>query len=307
VLRDHTRAVAAVVFSPDADLLASASWDNTVRLWKLGGRAAESWATLKGSPSGLAFSPDGKRLAAGNPDTTVFLWDLTGEKPDRKTVLSGHKNRPFALAFSPGGTMFASGCFDPVLRVWKLGADEPELWGALTNEKAPSLGIASLAFSADGKLLAAGCHAGDSTLRVWKVAGQFLEERELPRAQARLVAFSPAGSTLAFAGTDAKIHLWDMVAEPPKSIGTLTGHPLKRAMQPVLALAFSPDGRTLATAGKDKKLILWQIREGKVLREWQLADEPRALDFASDGRHLAVGLENGTILVLRHQPAGQSP
>ena len=115
-IRPHDRAIASVAISFDGSFLASSSWDNSVHVYKLGGKEPKSWGKLDGSASGIAFSPDSKLLAAGCADTRVLLWDLTGEKPKQKHALAGHKNRPFSIAFSPTGKMLVSGCYDPILR-----------------------------------------------------------------------------------------------------------------------------------------------------------------------------------------------
>lgn len=298
VLAGHTRMTAAVAFSPDASLLASSGWDNTIKLWKVGQAVPKEWTTLKGSPSGVAFSPDGKTLAGGSAETAVVLWDVSGAEPKHKGNLQGHKNRPFALAFSPDGKLFASGSFNPVLRVWKMDGD-PEAWGVLTNENTLSLGISSLAFSANGKLLAAGSLVGESSLRLWNVSGAFLEERDIGKTKARVVALSPDGKTLAFLDDEAAIHLWDLSDAKPKALPDLPGHPVKKVTHAVLALGFSPDGRHLVSSGKDKKVIFWEMPSGKSVREWSFPAEVRALDWACDGRHLAAALEDGSVLILR--------
>jgi WD40 repeat protein len=302
-IRPHNRAIASVAISFDGMLVASSSWDNTVNVYKLGDKAPKSWAKLDGSPSGIAFSPDGKLLATGCGDTQVILWDLTGARPKQEHKLSGHKNRPFALAFSPTGKTLVSGCFDPVLRLWKLEDLTPEVWAVLANEKTPSRGISSLAFSHDGKYLIAGSHIGKETLRIWDTGSNFLEEKAIPAAMARLAACSPTAPILAFAGDDREIHLWDLGGARVEKKRKLSGHTGKALPPLVKALAFSPNGKILASSGQDKRVRLWDVTGGDKLHEWHFNAEARALAFSSDGRHLVVGNSDGTIYLLRLESA----
>lgn len=298
-IRPNNRAIASVALSFDGTLLATSGWDNIVHVHKLGDKEPKSWAKLEGNLSGVAFSPDGKTLATGGGDTSVLFWDLTGAKPKKKHALAGHKNRPFSVVFSPKGTMFVSGSLDPVLRIWKLDEPEPELWAALANETVPSVGVSALAFSHNGKYLVAGSLLGKETLRIWDAAGAFLDERLLPGANARLLACSPTEPIVAFAGDDAEIHLWNFGGAKIEKLRKLPGHAGKAFSPPVKALAFSPAGKILASSGQDKRVCLWDVASGNKLREWQFLDEARALAFASDGRHLAVGNSDGTLYLLR--------
>ena len=78
----HSSSVSSVVFSPDGRKLASASHDNTVRLWDVETGMAIGSA-LEGHSSdvySVVFSPDGRKLASASEDNTVCLWDVeTGD------------------------------------------------------------------------------------------------------------------------------------------------------------------------------------------------------------------------------------
>ena len=130
-LRGHEYSVWSVVFSPDGHLLASGSYDKTVRVWDLtrwraGGPAPAQPLTLRGHEGWVwrvAFSPDGHLLASGSADTTVRVWDLTGWRagepaPSKPLTLRGHGNWVYSVAFSPDGNLLASGSDDTTVRVW---------------------------------------------------------------------------------------------------------------------------------------------------------------------------------------------
>jgi WD40 repeat protein len=159
---DHRNAVMSVVFSPDGELLASASHDRTARIWN-----TETWQTIHvldnpdesdgttATGSGVedvAFSPDGTRLAMASHAGNVHIFDT--QSAELIETLRGHAGMVNCVRFSPDGRTLVSGGTDGTTRLWNAAT-----WRQLTtlNSGSSYFRPQSLRFSPDGRqLLAAG-------------------------------------------------------------------------------------------------------------------------------------------------------
>ncbi|NER51631.1 MAG: hypothetical protein F6J92_34315, partial [Symploca sp. SIO1A3] len=103
-LLGHKR-VFDVAFSPKGDMLASASDDNTIKLWNQEGKLLQTIEGHEGWVYGVAISPDGKTIASVGEDQTIKLWNLDGSL--RKT-LKGHNDEVWGVAISTDGKTIAS-------------------------------------------------------------------------------------------------------------------------------------------------------------------------------------------------------
>ncbi|MBW4620150.1 MAG: AAA family ATPase [Cyanosarcina radialis HA8281-LM2] len=151
-------------------------------------------------------------------------------------------------------------------------------------------GIFSLAFSRDGKLVAAGDSLGQ--VRLWRVSdGQPLWSAVGHAQWVRAVAFSPDGETLASGSADGNgiIKLWDVQTGQLRQ--TLQGH-----QGAVRAIDFSPDGQTIASGGLDRTIKLWDACTGQLRQTWQgHTNMVKSVAFSPDGQTIASGSFDRTI------------
>jgi WD40 repeat protein/transcriptional regulator with XRE-family HTH domain len=253
--RAHTDHTWGLAFSPDERLLASASLDDSVKLWQV-----ESGALLwSGEHPGaicLAFAPDGGLLASGGSDGSVRIWD---PKLDIPLEQLPHPDLVLVLAWSPDGNRLATGGLDRQIRIWEIGHSRSAT--CVQTLEAHTHWVRALAFAPDGRTLASG--SWDGTVKLWLVGeeGSLRVRQTLMGHMDRVqcLAWSADGATLASSSFDHTIRLWDV--KQGTSRGVLQGH-----SDAVHSLAFDPKSHYLLSGSEDGSLRLWDVERGEALR-----------------------------------------
>jgi WD40 repeat protein len=147
-------------------------------------------------------------------------------------------------------------------------------------------GVLSVAFSANGKLLAIGDTKGD--IHLWQVSdGKPILTYRGHKGWVVSVAFNPEGTVLASSSVDQSIKLWDV--STGDCLNTLQGY-----IGAVMSVAFSPDGTTLASGHADRTVRLWKSGQClKILHGHE--DIVEAVAFSSKGNLLASSSDDCTV------------
>ncbi len=158
----------SMVLSPDGDIVACGSQDNSVHFWR---RSTEQDSMMSGypaKPSALAFDDTGTLLATGG-DEAVTVWSFRGGGPEgtRPGVLEHHVQTVTAIAFARRGMRLASGARDGDVVVWSLGRDgRGDPIGAAPVADV----VGALYWRPDGRALAALDAQGGAT--AWRVSNR---------------------------------------------------------------------------------------------------------------------------------------
>jgi WD40 repeat protein len=266
------------------------------------GKSAESLLYLRITGAVTPAMPlSGKKLADGEIEI-IREWIDAGANPPAPGEVVAKRVPPIpdikprtavkpligALAYRPDGQLLALGTFQEVRLV------EPESGKVVATLPGEAEDVRSVAFSPDGKLLAAagGLPARSGEVKIWDVASRTLL-RTIAGHQDCIYAveFAPDGKSIATAGYDKLIKLWDV--DTGKEIRTLKDH-----IDAVYALAFTPDGARLVSASADRGVKVWDVASGE--RLYTLSDSTDGLNtLAIDpaGKRVAAGGLDRTIRV----------
>jgi hypothetical protein len=269
----HDDVVYGLAFRPDGAQLASASFDQTVRVWDLAlGRPAGVFTGHSDFVYDVAYTRDGKSLLTVSKDRTIKRIALATMKETR--TYSGYNEDVLTVAVQPHGERFVSAGHEPQVRWWTLDAESPVM--QVAGHSGP---VHQAAFSGDGtRLITVG---GDSSVRVWDGhSGAFQRVLPGPTEWQYAAALSSNGKVAAAGGWDGIVRVWD--ADTGALRASLVQTPADDPAR-VDWLALAPTGYFAASPSLSA-LIRWRVGGSEVP-----SDGPRSL--FSKAEHVGRSLQ----------------
>ena len=276
--QDYT--ASRLAFAPDGKTVATIG--KMLRFWDVASGKLSFEANLGTELREIAFSPDVASHLVAISDETVHLWNVADRREERQ-LKDPEGSSSSCLAFSPDGKLLAKAAgFEGAIQLWRV-ADGRSL-ERLTGK---NQSIHSLAFSPDGKHLAATGQEGHLT--IWDLeTGEASEPFATDGLADGPLAFSPDGRTIATRGGDCVLHFWDRttgtdrLATPEAHLGT------------VQALLFLDKGKALISGSDDHTVRIWDLsgdpaRTGRQRAVLKHSGWVRALALSRNQQWLVTG------------------
>lgn len=218
------------------------------------------------------------------PESLEALHRSIVSSPIRMT-LEGHDNGVLSADYSPDGRQLATIGDDGTVILWDASNGEELVRLPGTTEPDDFVSIKRVAYSPDGKLLAA-CNRNQ--VKIYDPAsGDLIKTLGGHQADITAIAFSADGTRLASGDRGGSAVIWDI--STGNSLLQLAGH-----SDAIEGLTFSPDGKWLITAGDDATMKIWDVVTGDLLRNFtDFSGVIGGVTFSSDGTQFAFS--DGTI------------
>lgn len=273
---NHLDDVNHAIFSPNSEIVATASDDGLIKLWS----NSELIQTLQGHLDEkvytMAFSPDGKRIASasdiGFANNMIRLWDI---EDTLGHTLQKQSYTISSLFFNSDSKTIIAGS-NSRLKIWNYKGELLEDFGQPSD-------VNILAYSSINDLIVSGHENG--TIRLFNAKRKLLHTLESHTDEVNKLVFSPDGKTIASAGYDNTIKLWNIRGE---ILHTLEGH-----SNWILDIEFSPDGKTIVSASRDNTIKIWNLKGQLIHTLKGHANEVHSAKFAANGKIIAsAGYDN---------------
>lgn len=295
----HDRPVTATAFSPDGQLVVTASHDDSARIWEAQRPVPRAQfpdvARTEGPLADPVFSPDGRRILAVSDSGVGLIWNV-GDRPSTPIRLADDRYRIRNAAVNFDGTQVVTVSDDARVWVWSLNREA----GRPTELKAGKEDwFSNVSFGSDGPRVVVTSSA--EGLFVWDLGQHPPKSAKVPisRFQHRVQVNDPGGGSIVAASANGAVEFWDFSREWPTTGTWSNAVRLEGHRGEVAAAALSRDRLRLATATKDGGVWIWDLSAGTPTAV-ELAGHRGAVHtaaFSEDGLSLVTASDDGTARV----------
>jgi WD40 repeat protein len=306
------RYITCAAFSPDGKVLATASSDRTVQLWRLAdGKPLGGPLTHPTTVDTVSFAPDG-RLLTGMRGGQVRIWELP---PASAAAYRLQPSAPYSLArLSPDGrhVLASGGSYRSsslrATKVYEAATGKPAgpslpaagflMDAVLSPDGRHATLAASLAVSPAHRTAQPGQQAGRLTFWDWRDGRQTADPLDLD-IEPRMLAYSPDGGRLAVLDAAGVVVLVD--AQTHRVVRRWQAHPPQLENNHYRnngAVCFTPDGQGIVTYGTRADVVnVWDAATGKLRLQLKHRGMCHDVRFSADGKLLATAAFDNTARV----------
>ena len=288
----------------------------------------------------IAYSPDGKYLVTTNREEPfdLSIWDI--EKENIVQKLSGHSDRIFSVEYSRDGIYIVSSSYDSTIRIWdaKTGSCFKTFDACSIDKDKLHAPVGAVALSPNNDYVVGGLYSGE--IIIWEINSQKILHILEDGNPIMGVSFSPKGDKIVAGGVNQKVNVWDVqsgnlvmtkrehtnpitsVVYSPDGTRILsasndktiicwdaeTGDVVWQIMnidRPITSIAVNNEGTYVVATSEDVNypLFICDLKTGKILVSYHgMFIQAESVAFSPNGRHIASGGIDGTIIVWDFPP-----
>lgn len=258
----HKNQIADLAINPAGNLIASASLDETVRLWS--NTVKGKCQVLKCHPAptrSVDFSSNGNLLLTGSNDKTMKIFNLSGlqnnfPKVKFNSSFTGHTNWVKCARFSPDDRLIGSCGDDHTVRIFDVEQKSNVITflDHLQN-------VNSCKFSPDGTIIASA--GDDAKIKLFDIRSRrLIQHYDAHAMKINEISFHPSGNYLLSCSDDSNIKIWDL--KMGQILYTVHGHSGK-----INSVKFSDEGDHFCSGGDDSILMVWKSNIGSDEEEFK--------------------------------------
>ncbi|KAL7905871.1 WD40-repeat-containing domain protein [Trichoderma velutinum] len=295
VLKGYDNWVCMAAFSPNGDLVASASGDGTIWLWDVKKGTHQQTLEFPEQRTGdIVFSSDGQLVAAAGHDV-IYVWDtVTGVCHQ---TLKGHSAYITGIIFSSNSLLLASTSYDKTVRLWDMTRSTRQQILEGHNDW-----VAAVSISPSAQIIASA--SADGTVQLWDaITGTFRQTLDGHGDEVLEVAFSHDSRQLASLSTD-EIQIWDAATGVHQ-------HELQGYSEEMRKMALSPHNKLAVVGGStDFTIQLWDTKpsshlSGRLLVSASYDGTVRIWDTLTGTHQQPVESNESLVLSIAFSPKSQ--